>query len=83
MLERLEQIEKRYNEIKEKLSESDVIQDIKRTTELSKELSSLEDIVNSYSEYKTILSGRDIKIRTNKRRKRKRTRNNVDTKRSK
>ena len=57
MLERLEQIEKRYNEIKEKLSESDVIQDIKRTTELSKELSSLEDIVNSYSEYKTILSG--------------------------
>ena len=42
MLERLEQIEKRYNEIKEKLSESDVIQDIKRTTELSKELSSLE-----------------------------------------
>ena len=49
MLERLEQIEKRYNEIKEKLSESDVIQDIKRTTKLSKELSSLEDIVNSYS----------------------------------
>ena len=45
------------DEIKEKLSESDVIQDIKRTTELSKELSSLEDIVNSYSEYKTILSG--------------------------
>ena len=42
MIERLEQINNRYNEIQEKLSSNEVIQDIKRTTELSKELRNLE-----------------------------------------
>ena len=57
MIERLEQITSRYNEIKEKLSTNEVIQDIKKTLELSKELSSLEEIVNTYKEYKTVLDG--------------------------
>ena len=57
MLERLEQINNRYEDIKEKLSTEEVIQDIKRTTELSKELSSLEEIVEKYKEYKNILDG--------------------------
>lgn len=57
MIERLEQIASRYNEIKEKLSTNEVIQDIKKTLELSKELSSLEEIVNTYKEYKTVLDG--------------------------
>ena len=49
--------EERYKEIQEKLSTDEVIQDVKKTTELSKELSSLEDVVNAYNEYKTILNG--------------------------
>ena len=42
MIERLEQILSRYNEIREKLSTNEVIQDIKKTMELSKELRELE-----------------------------------------
>lgn len=57
MIERLEQISERYNEIKEKLSTNEVIQDIKKTLELSKELSSLEDIVSTYKEYNVVLDG--------------------------
>lgn len=57
MIDRLERTVAKYNEISEKLLLPEVIQDIKKTTELSKELSALEDIVNSYKEYKTILSG--------------------------
>ena len=57
MIERLEQIKKKYDEIKENLSKDEVIQDIKKTTELSKELSSLEEIVSTYKEYENILQG--------------------------
>ncbi len=57
MIERLEQITERYNEIKEKLSTPEVIQDIKKTLELSKELSSKEETVNTYKEYKVVLEG--------------------------
>ena len=57
MIERLEQISNKYEEIKEKLSTEEIIKYIKRTTELSKELSLLEDIVNAYNDYKTILNG--------------------------
>ena len=51
MIERLDKVEERYKEIQEKLSTDEVIQDVKKTTELSKELSSLEDVVNAYNEY--------------------------------
>ena len=57
MIERLDKVEERYKEIQEKLSTDEVIQDVKKTTELSKELRSLEDVVNAYNEYKTILNG--------------------------
>ena len=57
MIERLEQINEKYNEIQEKLSSNEVIQDIKRTTELSKELRGLEETVNTYKEYKNVISG--------------------------
>ena len=56
MIERLQQIKDRYDEIKQKLSTEEVIQDIKKTTELSKELSSLEETVDTYKEYNNILS---------------------------
>ncbi|MFA7070479.1 MAG: peptide chain release factor 1, partial [Sulfurimonas sp.] len=44
----------RYNELSQLLSSPDITQDIKRMTTLSKEQSSLEDIVQKAKEYKTL-----------------------------
>jgi peptide chain release factor 1 len=55
MIERLEQIFEKYNEIKSQLMSEEVLKDIKRTTELSKKLRSLEDLVLAYGNYKKIL----------------------------
>lgn len=66
MLERLEQINNKYEEINAKLATPEVIQDIKRATELSKEARNLEDIVKAYKEYKTIIDGiKDAKEMSN------------------
>ena len=56
MLERLELSEKRYNEIQQELMNQSVVSDIKKSRELSIEASNLEDIVNCYHKYKTVLS---------------------------
>ena len=48
------QIEERYVEINELLSSPDIAKDIKKMTELSKELSSLEKIVVVFREYKNV-----------------------------
>ena len=56
MIERLEKTLSRYNEIAEELSKQEVISDIELLTKLSKEQSSLEEIVNKYKEYKNVLS---------------------------
>lgn len=56
MLEHLEQIESRYNEIATDLTKQEVLNDIKRTRELSKELSELEEVVNCFKSYKKILT---------------------------
>ena len=56
MLERLELTEKRYNEIQKLLMDPDVLKDIKKSRELSIESSSLEDIVESYHKYKSVLN---------------------------
>lgn len=56
MIERLEQILEKYNEIKSQLMSEEVLRDIKKTTELSKKLRSLEDLVLAYENYKKILS---------------------------
>ena len=55
MIERLEATEKRYNEIGELLSSPEIISDIKRMTELSKERTNLEKIVEVYRQYKIVL----------------------------
>jgi peptide chain release factor 1 len=55
VIERLEAISKRYNEIKEELSSPDIISDIKKMTELSKEQTRLEKTVNLYEKYKQVL----------------------------
>ena len=55
MINRLEAILKRYNEIKDELSSPEIVSDIKRMTELSKEQTRLEKTVNIYEEYKQVL----------------------------
>ena len=55
MLERLEFIKNRYDEISNELTNPEVLKDIKKSTELSKEQSGLEDTVNAYNKYKKVL----------------------------
>ena len=55
MIERLENIEKRYNEIMEEITKPEVLSDIKKTMELSKEQSSLRENYETYQEYKKVL----------------------------
>ena len=56
MIERLQNIETRYNEITKLLSDPEVLSDIKKTTELSKEQSTLRENYEAYQEYKKVLS---------------------------
>lgn len=55
MIDRLNDIEKKYNSITEELSTQEVIRDIKKTTELSKQQKSLQEVVESYIKYKKVL----------------------------
>ena len=48
MIERLEIIKKRYEELNNMLLDPEVLKDVKKTTELSKEAKDLEDPVNAY-----------------------------------
>ncbi len=57
MIERLDKISLKYDEIERDLTKEEVLNDIRKTTELRKELSSLEDAKRSYDEYKIILNG--------------------------
>lgn len=55
MIDRLEVILNRYNEISLELSKPEIINDIKKMTELSKEQTRLEETVLLYKEYKKVL----------------------------
>ena len=55
MITRLENIEKKYNEITEQLTHEDVISDIKKMTSLSKEQRALSETVELYHKYLQIL----------------------------
>ena len=55
MIERLENIEKRYNEIMDILTNPEVLGDIKKTMALSKEQASLRENYEAYQEYKKVL----------------------------
>ena len=59
MLERLENIEKRYNELNEELMKPENISNIKKTMELSREQASLKEAYEVYQVYKKLLN--DIK----------------------
>ena len=56
MLERLQNIEKRYNELNEELMKPEVISDIKKTLSLTREQASLKDAYEVYQVYKKLLS---------------------------
>ena len=56
MIERLETIEKKYNEITEELMKPEIISDIKKTLELTKEQASLRECYDIYQVYKNVLS---------------------------
>jgi len=54
MFERLDVMEERYEKINGLMSDPEVVTDIKKLTELSKEQRSLEEAVNVYREYKDV-----------------------------
>ena len=56
MIERLIAIEEKYNELSSELSKPEVLSDIKKTLELSKEQASLKDAYDAYQKYKKIES---------------------------
>lgn len=55
MLERLKAIEERYNELNNELMNPEIISDIKKTLELTKEQASLREGYEIYQEYKKVL----------------------------
>lgn len=56
MLERLQAIENKYNELNNELMNPNVISNIKRTLEITKEQATLRDAYEIYQEYKKVLS---------------------------
>ena len=59
MIERLEIIKKRYEELNSQLLDPSILSNINKTREISKEASSLEDTVVCFNEYKEVLSDID------------------------
>jgi len=59
LLEKLENINAKYQQITEQLSDSSIVSDRKKMIGLSKERSDLEDIINVYNEYKELLKNID------------------------
>ena len=55
MIERLEATLKKYNDLEQELTKSEVLSDIEKTKQYSKEMASLEDIVTCYKKYKKVL----------------------------
>jgi peptide chain release factor 1 len=54
MLERLEQIENRFNDIEQEMAGPEVLSNLKRLQELARERASLEILVNKYRQYRAI-----------------------------
>ncbi len=55
MIERLEATEKKYMDLQKELMSEEVLKDISKTRELSKEMSELEEVVTVYREYKKVI----------------------------
>ncbi|GAB2542898.1 peptide chain release factor 1 [Rufibacter soli] len=59
MLDKLEAIKRRFEEVNEQLIQPDVVSDLKRYKSLNKEFKDLEKIVAEYERYKLLLSNID------------------------
>lgn len=57
MIERLESMERRYEELSHMLMDPDIGNDIKKMTEVTKEQASLQTAYDLYQEYKKVVSG--------------------------
>ncbi len=55
MINQLEKLENRYQEIEEKLAKSEVVSDLKQLQALARERASLGAVVTKYREYKTTI----------------------------
>ena len=55
MIERLEVTEKKYNELQKELMDRNVLNNVQKTKEISKEVADLEEIVLAYRDYKKIM----------------------------
>ena len=55
MIDRLESCLDRYENIEKQLTMPEILNDIQKTTKLSKEMRDLEDVVNCYKKYKKVL----------------------------
>ena len=55
MIERLEATLEKYQNLEQELTKPEILGDIKKTKEYSKEMASLEEVVNCYKKYKKIL----------------------------
>ncbi len=56
ILERLEGVKKRFDEVGEELNKPEVMSDMKRYIRLNKEYKELEPVVKAYDEYRDLLS---------------------------
>src|SRR5690554_3804329 len=59
MLEKLDYIEKRYEQLNTSISDPDIIANQDEWKKLVKEHATLEDIVSEYREYKAVMQGID------------------------
>ena len=57
MIEKLDEISNRFEEVGQLLSQQDVVRDVKKFAQLSKEYRDLEKVVLKYKEYRAILDG--------------------------
>ena len=57
MIERLTNIENRYNEINEELMKPEIISNIKETLKLTKEQAGLKDAYEAFQNYKKLFMG--------------------------
>lgn len=55
MIERLEATLTKYNQLQTELMSEDVLKNINKTREISKEIADLEEVVNEYKKYKKVL----------------------------
>ncbi len=53
MLDRLAQLEKRFNDIEQEMASPDIVSNVKRLQELAQERSSIQDVVILYRQYKS------------------------------